>query len=183
MTAGSRPAQGTATQKSDGFAFPGLRIRPFETGDLPAMQKLRQAAFDPIFQSFRSLLDEEIYALALSRADPEQAEHLTKLCSPKSGHRIFVAVIGDEVIGFVCISIDPEKRTGEIGLNAVHPDHAGQGICTSLYEFATDRMKKSGMTLATVGTGGDATHMPAQNAYRKAGFGPALPSLWMYKVL
>jgi ribosomal protein S18 acetylase RimI-like enzyme len=169
--------------EADGFTCPGLRIRPFESADLPAMQRLRQAAFKPIFQSFRALLGEEVHALAFARAESEQAELLTKLCGPDSGHRMFVAMIGDEVIGFVCFSIDAEKRTGEIGLNAVHPDHAGQGIGTALYEFATDQMKQSGMALATVGTGGDASHLPAQNAYRKAGFGPALPSLWMYKVL
>jgi GNAT superfamily N-acetyltransferase len=133
------------------------------------MQRVRQTAFEPIFQSFRALVGEEVYVLALSRADAEQAELLTKLCSPDSGYRMFVAVIEHELIGLVCFSIDAEKRIGDIGLNAVHPEHAGQGIGTALYAFVTDQMKKSGMLLATVGTGGDASHLPAQKAYRKAG--------------
>jgi ribosomal protein S18 acetylase RimI-like enzyme len=87
------------------------------------------------------------------------------------------------IVGFVSFSLDQTKRIGEIGLNAVHPDHAGQGIGTMLYDFAIDRMRGAGMLLATVGVGGDPNHGPAQRAYRKAGFGPAIPSLWMYRVL
>jgi GNAT superfamily N-acetyltransferase len=147
------------------------------------MQQLRQAAFKPVFQSFRELVGEDVYALSLSTADNEQADHLTRLCRPESQQQVFVALIDHHIVGFVSFSLNPEKLTGEIGLNAVHPDHAGQGIGTTLYQFATDEMKRSGMLLATVGTGGDSSHAPAQRAYRKAGFGPSLPSVWMYKIL
>ena len=91
--------------------------------------------------------------------------------------------IDGHVIGFVTFSLNPKKKIGEIGLNAVHPEHAGQGVGTALYEFAIAEMRKAGMKLATVGTGGDTSHMPAHRAYRKVGFDAHLPSLWMYKVL
>ncbi len=165
------------------MATPDFRIRPFEDGDLRAMQRVREAAFRPIFQSFRDIVGEEIYALDVKNSDAEQAEQLANICGPGSTHQIFVAVIGNEIGGFITFSLNSEKRIGEIGLNAVHPDHACQGIGTGMYEFAIMRMKECGMKLATVGTGGDASHMPAQRAYRKAGFGPSLPSIWMYKVL
>jgi GNAT superfamily N-acetyltransferase len=42
----------------------------------------------------------------------------------------------------------------------VHPDHAGQGIGTAMYEFVMERMKQGGMAVATVGTGGDPGHLP-----------------------
>jgi GNAT superfamily N-acetyltransferase len=79
--------------------------------------------------------------------------------------------------------MDAAKRIGEIGLNAVHPAHAGQGIGTEMYDYALARMKEAGMTVATVGTGGDPSHAPARRAYEKAGFGPAIPSVYMYKLL
>jgi hypothetical protein len=44
-------------------------------------------------------------------------------------------------------------------------------------------MKERGMALATVGTGGDPSHGPARRAYAKAGFGPAIPSISLYKLL
>ncbi len=44
-------------------------------------------------------------------------------------------------------------------------------------------MREAGMRVATVGTGGDASHVPARRAYEKAGFGPAIPSLYLYRSL
>ena len=147
------------------------------------MQRLRQAAFQPVFQSFRDIVGEQIYAIALAKSDAEQAELLDSLCKTGSSHRVFVAAIGQDIAGFVTFSLNPEKRIGEIGLNAVHPDYAGRGIGTRMYEFVMARMKESGMALATVGTGGDPSHAPARRAYQKAGFGAALPSVFMYKIL
>jgi GNAT superfamily N-acetyltransferase len=163
-----------------------LNIRPFKSDDLPAMQDLRQAAFKPVFESFRDIVGERIYSIALATADREQAELLTGLCDAGSAHQVLVATMDekdDAIIGFISFSLNVEKRTGEIGLNAVHPDHAGRGIGTSMYEFVLARMKENGMALATVGTGGDPSHAPARRAYEKVGFDRALPSLFLYKVL
>jgi hypothetical protein len=44
-------------------------------------------------------------------------------------------------------------------------------------------MKEFGMALATVGTGADPSHAPARRAYEKAGFGAALPSVSLYRLL
>lgn len=158
-------------------------LRPFQPADLPAMQEVRRAAFAPVFQSFRDIVGEQIHAIALADSDREQAELLKSLCQPDSAHHVLVAVTEDRIVGFVSYSLDPDKRIGEIGLNAVHPDHAGQGIGTAMYEFVLARMKESGMAVATVGTGGDASHAPARRAYGKAGFGPAIPSVFLYKRL
>jgi ribosomal protein S18 acetylase RimI-like enzyme len=160
-----------------------LNIRPFEASDLPAMQQLRQAAFMPVFQSFRDIVGEQIYSIALVKSDSEQAELLESICKCTSRHEVFVAEISEDIAGFISFSLNHEKGFGEIGLNAVHPNHAGQGIGTKMYEFAMVRMKESGMVLATVSTGGDPSHAPARRAYQKAGFGPALPSVFLYKLL
>jgi ribosomal protein S18 acetylase RimI-like enzyme len=160
-----------------------LNIRAFEAADLPAMQQVRQAAFKPVFQSFRDIVGEEIYSIALADSDAEQAQLLESICQAKSKDQVFVVEIDQRIVGFVSLSFDAEKRIGEIGLNGVHPDHAGKGIGTRMYEFAMARMKKSGMAVATVGTGGDPSHLPARRAYEKAGFGPSIPSVYMYKLL
>ncbi len=44
-------------------------------------------------------------------------------------------------------------------------------------------MKEWGAEVATVSTGGDPSHAPARRAYGKAGFGPAIPSVALYKLL
>ena len=85
-------------------------------------------------------------------------------------------------VGFVCVELNEETKTGEITLLAVHPDHQDGGIGTLLNLYAVDRMREAGMTLAVVGTGGDPGHAPARRAYEKAGFRP-LPLVRYYQDL
>jgi GNAT superfamily N-acetyltransferase len=158
-------------------------IRPFEPGDLPALQHIRRAAFEPVFRSFREIVGAEIAAIAFIHAEAEQAKLLDDICAAESGHHVLVVMAGDGIVGFVSFTIDTDRRTGEIGLNAVHPDHAGRGLGTWMYGHVTARMKELGMVLITVGTGGDPSHAPARRAYEKAGFGPAIPSVHLYRLL
>lgn len=157
-------------------------IRSFAPEDLPALQEIRRAAFRPVFQSLADMVGETIAAIAFAQADAEQAKLLDDICR-SSPDQMLVAELRGRVVGFVSFSMDLGKRLGEIGLNAVHPDHAGRGIGTAMYERALARMKASGMAAATVGTGGDPSHAPARRAYAKAGFGAAVPSLWLYRLL
>lgn len=53
---------------------------------------------------------------------------------------------------------------------AVEPDFQGSGIGSALSEFALDRMKDSGMSVAMVETGGDPGHEAARHTYEKVGF-------------
>src|SRR5262245_2634357 len=94
------------------LTIPNFSIRPFEAADLPAMQQVRQAAFKPVFQSFRDIVGEEIYALALAESDAEQAQFLERLCEPGSPHRIFVATMNNAIVGFV--SFRSEEHTSEL---------------------------------------------------------------------
>jgi GNAT superfamily N-acetyltransferase len=157
--------------------------RPLEPGDLPTLQSVRRAAFEPVFSSFRSIVGEEIAALAFADADAEQAKLLDDICAAESGHHVLVVTVDGETVGFVSFTTDVAKRTGEIGLNAVRPDHAGRGIGAWMYQHVLARMKELGMALAVVGTGGDSSHAPARRAYEKVGFGPAIPSVYLYKLL
>jgi len=160
-----------------------VSIRPFDPGDLKRLHEIREAAFRPVFKSFRAIVGEAVAAPAFATAEAEQAAHLDELCEPESPQQVFVAERASEIVGFIAISMDGTKKTGEIGLNAVDPKHAGQGIGTCLYTFAIETMRDAGMVLATVGTGGDASHAPARRAYEKAGFDAALPSVWLYRLL
>ena len=147
------------------------------------MQSVREAAFAPIFASFRSLLGDEIYAVAQAPGDAAQGELLASLLARDSGWTVYVAETAGAVAGFVSIKLDHQSRVSEIGLNAVDPSHAGHGIGTAMYEFAIARMKEAGMRVATVSTGGDASHAPARRAYEKAGFAVHIPSVWLCRML
>ncbi|HYO68362.1 MAG TPA: GNAT family N-acetyltransferase, partial [Archangium sp.] len=98
----------------------------------------------PVFQSFRDIVGEEIGKTAFANADAEQSRLLETLCGAGSSHQVFVVTAGDETVGFVTYSLDEKNQVGEIGLNAVHPEHAGQGIGAAMYTFALERMKSAG---------------------------------------
>ncbi|MEM9219862.1 MAG: hypothetical protein AAGD25_36735 [Cyanobacteria bacterium P01_F01_bin.150] len=48
---------------------PNLTFRPARSDDTPRLQDIRKEAFEPIFDSFRSILGDEIYELAQARED------------------------------------------------------------------------------------------------------------------
>ncbi len=160
-----------------------VAIRPLRPADVPRLQEIRAAAFEPVFRSFRDLIGADIAPTALATAESEQETLLSDACEPGAGEKVFVAQAGSSLVGFVVVSLDEAKRIGEIGLNAVHPEFAGRGIGTALYGFALDFMREAGMVVATVGTGGDPSHTPARRAYAKAGFDRAIPSVWLYRRL
>ena len=160
-----------------------LTLRPFEPGDLAALQRIRAAAFAPVFASFRAIVGAEIAALGLAAAEEEQAKHLDEICAGGSGTHVFAVLASGEIAGFVSFTVDAAARSGEIGLNAVHPAFAGRGIGTWMYGEALARMKALGAAVASVGTGGDSSHAAARRAYQKAGFGPGIPSVHLYRLL
>ena len=156
-----------------------LTIRLARETDLPQLQAVREAAFAPVFASFRSILGDAIYKVAQAPDDESQGGLLTACFEATSEWTLYAAEIADRIIGFVSFRIDEDAGVGEIGLNAVHPDYACGGIGTALYEFALDEMTDAGMIVATVSTGADPSHAPARRAYAKAGFSAEIPSVWM----
>ncbi len=160
-----------------------LSIRPARSDDQLRLQEIREAAFAPVFASFRAILGDEIYELAQAHEDSGQGPLLTSMLAPESEWEVYAAELAGEVIGFISLHMNIDTKVGEIGLNAVHPDHAGQGIGTAMYKFAITRMQEAGMQVATVATGGDPSHMPARRAYRKAGFDVEITSVWMCRRL
>ena len=158
-------------------------IRRFEPGDLSQLQEIRAAAFRPIFRSFRRIVGEAIAEVAFAEAEQEQADLLDRYCGTELNREVLVVELGPDIVGFCALTCDENSKVGEIDLNAVHPDYQGKGIGTWMFEAALERMRAAGMKVATVGTGGDLSHAPARRSYAKAGFGPAIPSVYLYRTL
>lgn len=156
-----------------------LEIRRATAAELPDLQRIREAAFAAVFASFRSILGETIYRVAQAPDDEAQEAYLASLFDPSSEWEVFTADISGRAVGFMAMRLDRDGGIGEIGLNGVHPDYAGRGVGTALYELALDEMAAAGLKVATVSTGGDPSHAPARRAYEKAGFHVGIPSVWM----
>lgn len=162
---------------------PNVVMRSVRADDQLHLDGVRQAAFAPVFASFRSILGDDIYDRVQAHEDEAQGELLVSLLAPESGWEVYAAEMAGTVVGFVSIQLNQDTQVGEIGLNAVHPDHAGKGIGTAMYDFAIARMKEAGMRVAIVATGGDPSHAAARRAYEKAGFTVQIPSVWLCRRL
>lgn len=73
-------------------------------------------------------------------------------------------------------------RMGVIDMIGVDPSHQRPGVASELTSFALDHMRRSGMDIAAVGTGGDPGHAPARALYVASGF-TLLPSARYLKLL
>ena len=105
-------------------------MRPARADDLPVLQEIRRAAFAPVFASFRKMLGDELYELVQARDDEAHPELLASLLAPESLWEVHLAEVDGTAVGFLAIKLNKETHVGEIGLNAVHPSHAGQGLVT-----------------------------------------------------
>jgi len=159
-----------------------LVIRPVNEEDIDAVVRLSLAAWLPVFESFEQILGPEIYAIVYPDWRTSQRAGVEEVCRDGKKTRVYVAEADGAVVGFLAYELHVRDKTGEVQYLAVHPDYQNLGIGTELNDFALNKMKESGMSLAVVGTGGDPSHAPARRSYQKAGY-TALPLVRYYRDL
>src|SRR5699024_7940433 len=81
-----------------------------------------------------------------------------------------VAVAAGTVIGWVCTRIHPEDSMGEVYVIVVDPEHQGHGVGRALMDRAHARVRRAGMRMVMVETGGDPGHGAARRLYEAAGY-------------
>jgi len=158
-------------------------FRPARPADHARLHDVREAAFAPVFESFHAALGPRVGKTVMPQIRAGQAAQLDSLLAGRAGVTVFVVEEQGQVVGFCTTAVDPATRVGEIGLNAVHPDHQRRGIGAWMYRRALDHLRGEGMAVALVETGGDDGHTSARRAYASAGFGPHIPSVVLYRPL
>ncbi len=129
------------------------RIRPFDDRDAEAVVDLSLRAWAPVFASLEQALGSEIFRRQHPNWREDQRRAVEAVCASQE-KRVWVAEVHGSTVGFVAIELHhPERSMGEISMLAVDPDYQGIGIGTALTEFALDRLKDAGMTVAMVETG------------------------------
>jgi len=144
-------------------------IRQARSEDLPRMQEIAILAWTPIYTLYEHLMGRPLF----HRLYPDwKAEKSSQVSSHLMKHPQWAYVVeeADEVVGFLTYSLDDAKKIGEIGNNAVHPEHQNRGLGEMMHREALRRFRESGMLYAKVGTGLDDAHIPARRAYEKIGF-------------
>ena len=145
-------------------------IREFRKGDLGAIVELSLRAWEPVFESVRQVLGDDIFLRLHPGWKEDQAGAVRSACTNED-RDVFVAVMYGRPVGFVAVALNAfHEGMGVIDIIGVDPDHQRRGISSRLTEFATAHMRSRGMDIAVVETGGDPGHQPARAAYEAAGF-------------
>jgi GNAT superfamily N-acetyltransferase len=159
-----------------------VQIRRASSNDTEALIHVALSAWAPVFASFRQVLGPKVYGLVYPDWQAQQRDVVKKVCTESENVAVWVAEVDGTVAGFIAYSLDDRSKTGTVELLAVHHDYQNGGIGTDLNRFALDRMRESGMKVASLSTGGDPGHAPARRAYEKAGY-TAFPIVWYYQDL
>ncbi len=146
-----------------------VRLRPLEDGDVAAVLELAVRAWAPVFASFEEVMGPELYRRLYPDWTSQQRQAVREALQ---ANETWVAVVDGEVAGFVNVIFDAAEAAGEIHMIAVEPPRQRLGLGGELTELAVAEMERRGLTLATVGTGGDPGHAAARGFYEKAGFSP-----------
>jgi len=79
--------------------------------------------------------------------------------------------VDERPVGFVAVELNAfHERMGVIDIIGVDPEYQRRGIGSRLTEVAINHMRREGMDIVVVETGGDPGHAPARAAYEEAGF-------------
>jgi GNAT superfamily N-acetyltransferase len=157
-------------------------IRQFRDEDFDSVLEITLSAFRPIHESFRRILGRRIFRLVYPDWRASYRRYLKSLCHGKDRKNILVIETGGVVVGFISFFLNSKKRSGELGLNAILPGYQSKGLGSRMYGHVLCTMKKKGIRVVDVHTGGDESHAVARRAYEKAGF-TALPLVRYYKAL
>lgn len=160
-----------------------VEIRPFEAPDLDPIVELSLRAWEPVFESLRTVLGDAIFA-RLHEPDwrTAQADAVRSGCTSEE-RDVFVAVAEGRQVGFATVVLNAfHERMGVVDMIAVDPAYQRRGVATQLMDHATEHMRANGMDIAAVGTGGDPGHAPARALYEERGF-TALPGVRYLKLL
>lgn len=159
------------------------RIRAFEKRDYERVLDICVSAFTPIHRLLEETLGREVFSRRYYDWREQYADYLGKISASDPAVKVYVVEDAGVLIAFVFTIMDFDRKVGEIGLNAVAPEHQGKGVGKMMYAFALTDLKERGAEIAYVGTGGDSAHAPARVAYEAVGFDKAIPAAHYFKKL
>ena len=157
-----------------------MKIRMSTEKDIAAIVELGLAAWAPVFASFKELMGCNGFSVIFPDWKKSQQEAIEKACRDTEKLDTYVAEVDEKVVGFTSITMDQEKKAGEIYFLAVHPNAQNLGIGTALNAYVIQKMKDAGMKVVSVSTGGDISHAPARHCYEKSGFNRSITSVNYY---
>ena len=122
-------------------------VRPAVLRDAKAIAEVHAAAARAAYADI--LPEDQLRALAPATREAKWREAI-EYAEPQ----VHVAVLGEEVVGFVGFDRSRDPKTpstpGEIWAIYVRPDHWGQGVGVALWDAAREGLEEEGCTVVTV---------------------------------
>ena len=145
-------------------------IVPYDPSHHDAIIELSIRAWTPVFPLMKKEIPDYVYgAFYPDGWKQRQVADISATCRD-SETNVWVALTDGEMSGYVGVRIHEEDSMGEIYVIAVDPDYQRQGICSALMSFAFGWLRRQGLAMVMIETGGDEGHAPARAAYENAGF-------------
>ena len=118
-----------------------IQIREFREGDLDAVVAFSLRAWEPVFDSLREVLGDEIFLRLHPDWRSNQAEAVKSSCLSEQ-RDVFVAVADGKPVGFAAVALNAfHEGMGVIEIIGVDPDYQRRGIRSRLTEHATEHMR------------------------------------------
>jgi ribosomal protein S18 acetylase RimI-like enzyme len=147
-----------------------MDLRPFQPGDLDRIIQLTIDTFGPFYEdSFRGLMGNRIFQHQHGAWADDYRRTVPELHAPESNKFVVVAEDAGAIVGYVAWVTDPVKRHGDVDMLAVSEGSRRQHVGRALCEFAFTEMRKAGVEVVEIGTGGDDFHAPARAFYESLG--------------
>ena len=153
----------------------GVRIVPYRAAMRERVLDLSIRAWDSVFDAMRGDLGSGFVPRFVydnfypDGWDVRQRADLSRVLDEETGN-CDIALVDDEIAGWVCTRIHPEDSMGEVYILCVDPAHRREGIGRALMEYAHERARRAGMRMVMVETGGDMGHAPARATYEAMGY-------------
>jgi ribosomal protein S18 acetylase RimI-like enzyme len=160
-----------------------MDMRPFRPADLDGLLELTIATFGPFYEeSFRGIVGDTVMVNQHGNWREDYRNQWQSLNDPDNGKYVIVAEDHDEIVGFIAWTMRQPKRSGEIEMLAVESGHRRHGVASALCAYVFDDLRRHGIEVVSLGTGGDDFHVPSRAFYESLGM-TRLPVVVYYKAL
>lgn len=147
-----------------------LQIVRLNPAHIDTIVALSIRAWSPVFPKMQAEIDGFVYdAFYPAGWEARQRADVAAICRDEATE-IWTAVLNGDLVGYVGLRAHNEDSMGEVHIIAVDPDFQRRGVGAALLEFSFDWMRRKGLAMAMVETGGDQGHAPSRAIYESAGF-------------